>query len=107
MRKNHMIRLREKYQKEVVPALMKKFGYKNIRAVPKIEKVVLNTGFGKQIISKGSDEQKKQTEYVLEQMALIAGQRPVLTIAKKSIASFKLRQGMAIGAAVTLRKKKM
>jgi len=102
-----MIRLREKYQKEVVPALMKKFGYKNIMAVPKIEKVVLNTGFGKQIISKGSDEQKKHTESVLEQMALIAGQRPVLTIAKKSIASFKLRQGMAIGAAVTLRKKKM
>ena len=102
-----MIYLKEKYQKEVVPEMMKKFGYKNRMAVPKIEKVVLNTGFGKLISGKTSNEQKKIQEAILNDLTLIAGQRAVLTKAKKSIAGFKIRQGMLVGTAVTLRKKRM
>ena len=76
-------------------------------AVPKIGKVVLNTGFGRLVTGKGSDEQKKTYEGIVTDLSLIAGQKPLLTRAKKSIASFKLRQGMVIGACVTLRKKRM
>ncbi len=102
-----MLRLQDKYKKEVIPAMMKKFGYKNIMAVPKIDKVVINTGFGRIVAGKSSSERKKFFQPILDDLALIAGQRPILTKAKKSIASFKIREGMPIGAAVTLRKKKM
>ncbi len=102
-----MIGLQEKYKKEVVPALKEKFGYKNDLAVPKIEKVVVNIGFGRLIAGKTSSEQKKVQEAILNDLALITGQRPILTKAKKSIAGFKIRQGMPIGAMNTLRKKKM
>ncbi len=100
-------KLKEKYQKEVIPAMMEKFGYKNALAVPKIDKVVINSGFGRLINTKTSDEGKKFIANILEEMALVCGQKPVLTVAKKSIASFKLREGLKIGAAVTLRGKKM
>lgn len=87
--------------------MMKEFGYQNIMAVPKIEKVVLNMGFGKMIAGKGSDETKKMRESILENLGLIAGQRPVLTKAKKSISGFKIRRGVPVGAKVTLRGQKM
>jgi len=92
-----MSRLREKYAKEVVPALQKEFGYTNVMAIPKIEKVVVNMGLGEatsnaKIVDVGGDELSK-----------ITGQRAVTTKAKKSIAQFKVRQGQAIGSMVTLR----
>jgi len=102
-----MIRLKEKYKKEIVPKMIEKFGYKNKMAVPKIVKIVVNTGIGKLIVGKTSDEQRKICENVLNDLALITGQRPVLTKAKKSIAGFKTRKGMLIGAMVTLRGQKM
>lgn len=102
-----MISLKEKYKKEVIPAMMDKFGYKNVMAVPKIAKVVVNTGFGRILGGKTSNEQKKIRGAILDDLALICGQRPVLTVAKKSIAGFKIREGLAIGAKATLRKKKM
>jgi len=102
-----MLSLKEKYQKEVIPKMMEKFGYKNKMAVPKIEKVVLNTSFGKLISGKTGEEQKKIQEAILEEMSFIAGQRPVFKKAKRSISSFKLRQGMIVGATVTLRRRKM
>ncbi len=102
-----MISLIEKYQKEVAPEMKKEFGYKNILAVPRITKVVVNTGFGRQMVAATGEEQKKIKESVLNDLAIICGQKPQLTRAKKSISSFKLRQGMAIGAKVTLRRKRM
>jgi large subunit ribosomal protein L5 len=102
-----MFNLKEKYQKEIIFAMMNKFGYKNKMAVPKIEKTIINTGFGKIISGKTSDEQKKIQEAVLNDLGLITGQKPILNKAKKSIAAFKVRQGMSVGAMVTLRKKKM
>ncbi|MBI2450511.1 MAG: 50S ribosomal protein L5 [Candidatus Nealsonbacteria bacterium] len=102
-----MMKLSDKYIKEAVPEMMKKFGYKSIMAVPRIEKVSVNTGFGREIVAKTGDEQKKFQETILEQLSLICGQRAVLTQAKKSIASFKIRQGLPIGARVTLRSKRM
>lgn len=102
-----MLSLREKYQKEVIPLMMEKFGYKNAMAVPKIEKVVINTGFGRLVSGKTSEEQKKIQDFILEDLNFICGQRPILKKAKKSIASFKIREGMVIGLAVTLRRKKM
>lgn len=102
-----MVGLKEKYQKEVVPKMKEKFSCKNLMAVPKIEKVVVNIGFGRLISGKTSEEQKKIYELILNDLALIAGQRPVLTKAKKSIAGFKIREGMPIGAMVTLRGRKM
>jgi large subunit ribosomal protein L5 len=99
--------LLEKYNKEVVPEMMKKFGYKSRMAVPKIIKVVINTGFGRIVAGKTSDEQKKAQVAFLEDLNLICGQKATLTLAKKSVASFKIRQGQPIGAAVTLRKKMM
>jgi len=102
-----MISLKDKYQKEVGPAMMKKFGYKSIMAVPKIEKVVINTGLGKLVSDKTGEEQKKIFSAIIEDLSLICGQRPVLTKSKKSIASFKIRAGMTIGAKVTLRGRKM
>ena len=102
-----MLRLQEKYKKDVIPAMREKFGYKNVMAVPKIEKVVINTGFGKLISTKTSGEQKKIYETILDDLSLICAQRPILTKAKKSIAGFKTREGMFIGAMITLRGKKM
>jgi len=102
-----MLELEDKYNIEVIPGMMKKFGYRNKMAVPKIEKVLVNTGFGRLIGGKTSDEQKKIYEAILNDLALITGQRPVLTRAKKSISGFKIRQGLPIGAKVTLRGKRM
>ena len=102
-----MITLQEKYQKTAVPKLKEKFGYKNNLAVPKITKVVVNTGFGRQVAAKTGQEQKKFIESVLEDLTLISGQRAIPTKAKKSIASFKVREGMAVGAKITLRGKRM
>ena len=101
------MRLKEKYQKEIIPAMKEKFGYKNIMTVPKIEKVVINVGFGKMISNKDSNEQKKIRATILDDLSLICGQKLVLTKAKKSIASFKVRKGMNVGAMVTLRGAKM
>ena len=102
-----MLRLQEKYKKEAISAMMEKFGYKSSMAVPKIEKVVINTGYGRQVAGKTNDEQKKIADFILEELGLICGQRAVKTYAKKAISSFKLRQGMPIGAKVNLRGKKM
>jgi large subunit ribosomal protein L5 len=105
--KINMLRLQEKYQKETIPAMKEKFGYENIMAVPRVERVVLNTGFGRLIAGKTAEEQKKILDNILNDLSLIAGQRAILTKAKKSISGFKVRQGMAIGAKATLRRKKM
>ena len=99
--------LAEQYKKEVIPAMMKKFGYKNSMAVPKILKVTANTGFGKLISGKTSEEQKKILNSILNDLAFITAQHPILTKSKMSIAGFKIRKGLAIGAKVTLRRKKM
>jgi len=102
-----MIHLSEKYNKEVIPAMMENFGYKNKMAVPKIEKVIVNTGFGRLIAGQTNEEQKKISQAILNDLALITGQRPILTKAKKSISTFKIRKGMPIGAMITLRDKIM
>lgn len=99
--------IKEKYQKEVRDEMKKKFSYANVNEIPKIEKIVINTGFGKHIAQKTRDEQRKFQEYVKENLKELSGQTPVLTEAKKSIASFKLRQGNVIGAKATLRGQKM
>jgi large subunit ribosomal protein L5 len=96
-----MSRLRDRYSKEVAPALAKEFGYKNVMAIPKIEKVVVNMGLGEatgnaKIVDTGVDE-----------IARVTGQKPVVTRSKKSIAQFKVRKGMPIGAMVTLRGDRM
>lgn len=101
------MQLQDKYKKEVIPAMMGRFGYKNPMAVPKIEKVVINTGYGRQMADKTNDEQKKIADFILGDLNLICGQRAVKTYAKKAISGFKIRQGMSIGAKVTLRSKKM
>jgi len=102
-----MLRLKDKYIKEVVPAMIEKFEYKSSMVVPKIEKVIVNVGFGKFISGKTSDERKKIANSILTDLAQICGQRPVLTKAKKSIAGFKIREGQPVGVKVTLRKKVM
>jgi large subunit ribosomal protein L5 len=96
-----MARLKEFYIKDVVPALVKEFQYKNPMQVPKIEKIVVNMGLGEAI------QNVKIIDGAVQEMAMITGQRPVITKAKKSIATFKLRQGMPIGCSVTLRKNVM
>jgi large subunit ribosomal protein L5 len=101
------MRLKEKYKKEVIPKMMEKFGYKNPMACPKIEKVVANIGFGKQVAGKSSTEREKIQEHILKTLSLITGQKAILTKAKKSISGFKLRKGMPIGAKVTLRGQRM
>ncbi len=93
--------LKEKYQNEVVPALMEEFGYTNPMQVPRIEKVVLNIGLGE------AKENAKVLEYAQRDLATIAGQKPIVTRARKSIAGFRLREGMPIGVKVTLRKDRM
>ncbi len=102
-----MLRLKEKYYKEVVPAMMKKFGFQSPLAAPKIEKVVVNTGFGRLVSGKASKDQEKLVEGILGDLALITGQKPIKALAKKSIASFKIRKLLPIGAKVTLRRKMM
>lgn len=97
----------EKRQKEAVLAMRKKFGYKNNLAVPKIEKVVVNTGFGRLVSGKSGAEQKKIQQNILQDLSLITGQKAVLTAAKQSISGFKLRKGQAVGASVILRRKRM
>jgi large subunit ribosomal protein L5 len=100
-RTNTKARLREHYAKNVVPALNKEFGYKNQMAVPKIEKVALNIGLGE------ATGNSKLMDGAVNELGAIAGQRPVITKAKKSIAAFKLREGMSIGCMVTLRGDRM
>ena len=102
-----MPRLKEKYQKEIIPTMMERFSYKNKMAVPRIEKVLINCGFGRLVSGKTSEEQKRIQENILNDLALISGQRPILTKARESISGFKIRKGMPIGAKVTLRKKRM
>jgi large subunit ribosomal protein L5 len=94
-------RLRRDYDERIVPAMTEKFGYKNRLEVPRIEKVVLNMGVG------DATQDKKRVETAASEMELIAGQKPVVTKAKKSIAQFKLREGMPIGVKVTLRRERM
>lgn len=94
-------RLRDKYQNEVVNSLMEKFQYENIMQVPKFEKVVINMGIGE------AKDNPKLLEAAIKELELIAGQKPVVTKAKKSIANFKLREGVNIGAKVTLRGDRM
>ncbi|WP_123931991.1 50S ribosomal protein L5 [Thermodesulfitimonas autotrophica] len=96
-----MSRLKEKYRKEVVPALMEKFGYKNVMEVPRLAKVTVNMGLGEAI------QNPKAIDAAVEDLKVITGQKPVVTRAKKSIAAFKLRAGMQIGAKVTLRGERM
>jgi large subunit ribosomal protein L5 len=96
-----MSRLKEKFVKDVTPALMGKFNYKSIMEVPKIEKIVINMGIGDAV------QNAKVLDNAVEELALITGQKPVVTRAKKSIAGFRLREGMPIGAKVTLRGERM
>lgn len=104
---NFMLRLAEKYKREVIPEMMKKFGYKNPMAVPKIKKVIVNVGFGRMVIDKTSKEAEKIQKYIFNSLALITGQKPQRREAKKSISSFKLREGMTVGARVSLGGKRM
>ena len=96
-----MEKLREQYVKEVIPALMKKFNYKSIMQVPKLDKIVINIGLG------DLKENPKALENAMNDLSQITGQRPIVTKAKKSIAAFKLREGVNIGCKVTLRSDKM
>jgi large subunit ribosomal protein L5 len=94
-------RLREMYRQQVVPALMKEFGFKNPMQVPRLDRIVLNVGMGEAI------QNVKLLESAASELSVIAGQKPIITRAKKAIAGFKLRQGMPIGAKVTLRSRRM
>ena len=94
-------RLKKKYDEEIAPALLAQFGYKNKMEIPHLEKIVLNMGVGE------ATEDRKALEGALKDMEAIAGQKPVLTHSKKSIATFKLREGMPIGCKVTLRRERM
>ena len=96
-----MARLKERYQKEVAPQISKEFGIRNPMAIPRVEKIVLNMGMGEAIAN------SKILDTAVEELRSISGQKPVITKAKKSIASFKLRQGMPIGVMVTLRGDRM
>ena len=94
-------RLKRDYDERIVPAMIEKFGYKNKLEVPKLEKIVINMGVGE------ATQDKKKVEAAAAEMQAISGQKPVITKAKKSIAQFKLREGMPIGAKVTLRRERM
>ncbi len=93
--------LKEQYEKQVVPALMKKFGYKSIMQVPKLSKVIINIGLG------DTRENPKSLENAMNDLSIISGQKPIVTKAKKSIAAFKIREGQDLGCKVTLRSDKM
>ena len=94
-------RLLEQYKKEVVPALVKQFGYGNVMAVPRLEKIVISMGIG------DAHSEKAKLETAVKELTLLAGQKPVITTAKKSISNFKLREGMNVGLKVTLRRERM
>lgn len=94
-------RLKDKYEQEVIPALVEKFGYKNVMEIPRLEKIVINMGVGE------AKENSKVLESATSDLELITGQKPILTRAKKSIANFKIRENMPIGCKVTLRKQQM
>jgi large subunit ribosomal protein L5 len=96
-----MVRLKKKYQDEVVPAMMNEFGYKNAMQVPRLEKITVNVGLGE------ATQNIKALDATVAEIAAITGQKPVVTRAKKSIANFKLRQGVPIGCMVTLRRDRM
>ena len=96
-----MARLNDYYKKEVAPALMKKFGYKSVMQIPKLEKVVINVGCGE------ARDNPKIIDAIVTDLSAITGQKPIVCRAKKSVANFKLREGMNIGAKVTLRKENM
>ena len=96
-----MARLKDKYTTEVVPALQQKFGYKNINEVPRLEKIVVNAGLG------DCKDNPKSLEVAVAEIAQITGQKPLVTKAKKSIANFKVREGMNVGCKVTLRQSRM
>ena len=96
-----MARLQEKYSKEVAPALMEKFGYKSVMQIPKLEKIIINIGCGE------AKENAKALDGAVSDLTAITGQKPVITRAKKSVAAFKVREGMPIGCKVTLRSDKM
>ena len=96
-----MNELRKKFLEEVTPSLMKKFNYKSVMQVPKIEKIVINMGVGDAV------QNSKALDSAVEELSLISGQKPLITRAKKSIAGFRLREGMPIGAKVTLRGERM
>jgi large subunit ribosomal protein L5 len=96
-----MSRLKQRYTKEIAPAMGKEYGYKNVMAIPKLDKIVINIGLGEAI------QNSKLLDNAADELGQIAGQRPVITRAKKSIASFKLRKGMPIGCSVTLRGERM
>ena len=102
-KKNEPPRLLEKYRKEVMPAMRAKFGYKNVMAMPKIEKVVVNVGFGRKAVAK----ETKAIEKIEQDITKITGQKVAMRKAKQSISGFKLRQGMDVGMAVTLRGRRM
>ena len=93
--------LKERYEREVIPQLVKRFGYKNVMQAPRLERIVINMGLGEAI------QNIKILDSAVEEIGLITGQRPVITKARKSIAQFKLRKGMPIGCMVTLRKDRM
>ncbi len=94
-------RMKQRYDDQIVKAMTEKFGYKNRLEVPRLDKITLNMGVGE------ASQDKKKVQTAAEEMALIAGQKPVITKAKKSIAQFKLREGMPIGCKVTLRRERM
>ncbi len=96
-----MARLKETYNNEIAPAMQKKFGYKNVMQIPKLDKIVINMGVGE------AKENAKALESAVKDMEMISGQKAVITKAKKSIANFKIREGLAIGCKVTLRGEKM
>ena len=93
--------LREQYEKEVIPAMMKKFNYTSVMQVPKLDKIVINIGLG------DTKENPKSLENAVNDLSIITGQKPIITKSKKAIAAFKLREGVNIGCKVTLRKGKM
>ena len=95
------IRLKDRYRAEIVPALVKQFQYKNINEVPKMEKIVINMGLG------SDKDNAKSVQNAVEELKTISGQKPVLTRAKKSVANFKVREGMNVGTKVTLRGDRM
>lgn len=96
-----MARFKDMYKNEIAPAMMEKFGYKSVMEIPKLEKIVINMGLGSE------KDNPKALEAAVKELGIIAGQKPVTTRAKKSVANFKLREGMPIGAKVTLRGEKM
>lgn len=100
-KKAEISRLKVSYETEIVPAMVKRFGYKNINEVPRLEKVVLNMGLG------DCKDNSKSLNLAVEELKLIAGQKPVVTAAKKSVANFKVREGQNVGAKVTLRSNRM